>query len=251
MNNHHNSLYMHRIHLEIPKLIDFMKSRSLSDAYGNIDLSYGIHCTLRELFGEMAPQPFHLLGCFGTNCELLGYSNFDAASLNQHASTFADPLLFNILDWKNYTAKKMPERILVGSRLSFEVRVCPVKRSRNTSVLDNKAQGVLREYDAFLTFKNAGVSREHVYCGWLAKILEEHGGVNVLQSRLLRFTLNSNNMQRRDRQRLVANLGTRPDATISGLIEVTDESSFQSILAKGIGRHKAFGFGMLLLKPPQ
>jgi CRISPR system Cascade subunit CasE len=35
----------------------------------------------------------------------------------------------------------------------------------------------------------------------------------------------------------------------SGLLQVEDAAAFTALLARGIGRHRAFGFGMLLLKP--
>ncbi len=40
-----------------------------------------------------------------------------------------------------------------------------------------------------------------------------------------------------------------PDAVFTGLLQVRDSAAFAALLARGIGRHRAFGFGMLLLKP--
>jgi CRISPR system Cascade subunit CasE len=34
-----------------------------------------------------------------------------------------------------------------------------------------------------------------------------------------------------------------------GALEVTEPGTFASSLTRGIGRHRAFGFGMLLLRP--
>ncbi|MEE8524028.1 MAG: type I-E CRISPR-associated protein Cas6/Cse3/CasE [Thermoanaerobaculia bacterium] len=42
----------------------------------------------------------------------------------------------------------------------------------------------------------------------------------------------------------------RPDALLTGTLEVTDPDAFATLLARGVGRHRAFGFGMLLLRPP-
>lgn len=42
-----------------------------------------------------------------------------------------------------------------------------------------------------------------------------------------------------------------PDATISGTLVVEDPEKFAYGLARGIGRFRAFGFGMLLLTPPR
>jgi CRISPR system Cascade subunit CasE len=42
----------------------------------------------------------------------------------------------------------------------------------------------------------------------------------------------------------------RPDVTFTGTLTVTDPTAFSALLARGVGRHRAFGFGMLLLRPP-
>jgi CRISPR system Cascade subunit CasE len=38
---------------------------------------------------------------------------------------------------------------------------------------------------------------------------------------------------------------------IVGALRVADEAGFAGAIARGIGRHRAFGFGMLLLAPPE
>ena len=40
-----------------------------------------------------------------------------------------------------------------------------------------------------------------------------------------------------------------PDAVMRGNLTVTDSDSFVALLARGIGRHRAYGYGMLLLRP--
>jgi CRISPR system Cascade subunit CasE len=41
-----------------------------------------------------------------------------------------------------------------------------------------------------------------------------------------------------------------PDAVMRGNLIVSDPAAFAQLLARGIGRHRAYGFGMLLLRPP-
>jgi CRISPR system Cascade subunit CasE len=41
-----------------------------------------------------------------------------------------------------------------------------------------------------------------------------------------------------------------PDAVLAGTLTVADPAAFATLLARGVGRHAAFGFGMLLLSPP-
>jgi CRISPR system Cascade subunit CasE len=40
-----------------------------------------------------------------------------------------------------------------------------------------------------------------------------------------------------------------PDAVFTGVLQVRDPAAFAALVVRGIGRHRAFGFGMLLLKP--
>jgi CRISPR system Cascade subunit CasE len=40
-----------------------------------------------------------------------------------------------------------------------------------------------------------------------------------------------------------------PDAVLAGQLRVTSPDAFAQLLANGLGRHRAFGFGLLLLRP--
>ena len=42
----------------------------------------------------------------------------------------------------------------------------------------------------------------------------------------------------------------RPEVYLDGTLEITDSEAFNAMIARGLGRHRAFGFGMLLLRPP-
>jgi CRISPR system Cascade subunit CasE len=40
-----------------------------------------------------------------------------------------------------------------------------------------------------------------------------------------------------------------PETVVDGTLTVADPAAFAALLARGVGRHGAFGFGMLLLRP--
>jgi CRISPR system Cascade subunit CasE len=40
-----------------------------------------------------------------------------------------------------------------------------------------------------------------------------------------------------------------PDATFEGRLQIGDPQAFAELVARGVGRYRAFGFGMLLLRP--
>ena len=51
------------------------------------------------------------------------------------------------------------------------------------------------------------------------------------------------------RKRNAARYSEGPDALMRGELTVTDGTAFACLLKKGIGRHRAYGYGMLLLRP--
>jgi CRISPR system Cascade subunit CasE len=137
-------------------------------------------------------------------------------------------------------------------QLAFEARICPVSRLSASSVRSASYGRRAGETDCFLSACLAAgtavrVDREQVYVRWLARELARGGAAKMLSLRMLAF--------RRTRL-LRRNHGTgrktvfceRPDALIAGTLEVADPSAFAALLRRGIGRHRAFGFGMLLLK---
>ena len=91
----------------------------------------------------------------------------------------------------------------------------------------------------------SGVLRESVYREWLQARFENKGGavLDVDSAKLVSFR----------RTRAIRKLHSRysegPDALMRGELEITDGAKFAEMLAGGIGRHKAYGYGMLLLRP--
>ncbi|RDW11761.1 type I-E CRISPR-associated protein Cas6/Cse3/CasE, partial [Paracoccus thiocyanatus] len=102
------------------------------------------------------------------------------------------------------------------------------------------------EIDAFLAEalrSGSARPREAVYLDWLAARLAPAARLERENSRLHAF------------QRSAINRNGRaldgPDAIIHGTLSVTDPAGFADLLARGIGRHRSYGYGMLLLRPPQ
>ena len=98
---------------------------------------------------------------------------------------------------------------------------------------------------------NRGRTRERVYNDWLnerfagAASLEVDGN-GVPTATLARF--NRDVAIRHDGEG--RNRGSEgPDAVIHGTLVVNGEAAFAALLANGIRRHKAYGYGMLLLRP--
>ena len=211
------------------------------------DQDHAMHCLLVECFGDLAPKPFRLiLPRGGSNGVLYGYGTSTAEVLNETAAICADPLQRRILPADLLDSKAMPTRWQAGKRLGFEARIRPiVRRSRRSS---NRPSG---ECDAFLweaVQQPKGEmkrSREGVYTDWLSKQFDRIGGASleITSTKLVSF----------QRSRAVRSQGARytegPDALMRGILTITNPAGFSALLARGVGRHRAYGYGMLLLHP--
>ena len=211
------------------------------------DQDHAMHCLLVECFGKMAPKPFRLiLPRGGSTGVLYGYGESTADVLNEAAAVCADPLQSRIMPAELLDSKAMPTRWQAGKRLGFETRIRPiVRRSRRNG------NGPSGECDAFLweavKQPKGGMKRgrEDVYTEWLSQQLDRIGGASL--------EIGSTKLVSFQRSRAVRNHGARysegPDALMRGVLTVTDPAGFSGLLARGVGRHRAYGYGMLLLRP--
>lgn len=217
------------------------------------DLGDAFHGLLRAAFGEAAPQPFRYLDA---RQGLLAYTPLDAEALHTQAA-LADPMVAQTLglgatgQHDGYRLRPFPTQWPEGQVLGFEVRVRPTVRA---------AKG---ERDAFLHAvehaNGAPLQREAVYVQWLREHLAVRegsareawqGAVELLDD----VHLAGFQRQQVVRRTQAAGAETRrgrvidgPDALLKGHLRVHDPAAFAQLLARGVGRHRAFGFGMLLL----
>jgi CRISPR system Cascade subunit CasE len=217
----------------------------------DLDADYLAHCLLRELWQEAAPAPFLLKGN-GRVIDVLGYSRAGRDALIDRARAFGDPAVLDAIDDLDAVAAKEMPRLETGRRVGFRVRACPVVRLAKGRC-DHRAGA---EIDAFLArcFEvgpSQNVDREEVYRAWLAKRFEnrEVAGVELVETRVIaiareRFIRRTQGEQREARRI------ERPDVTFAGELVVTNGVALLRFLAHGIGRHRAFGFGALMLVPP-
>jgi CRISPR system Cascade subunit CasE len=241
-------LYMIRAELDRARLFQLARHRHLP--VRDVDLGYLIHSALRSSFGEYAPQPFSFND--GRRClTVLGYGDHPAEFLIEHCQRFADPLAWSVCSPEGLVSKSMPPSLTPGTQLGFAIRICPVVRKASAG--DKHRKGA--EVDAFLSrCWDAGdddsIDREAVYREWLVKRLAANGAARVGSVSMVRFR----------RERVVRSTHAkgdgpqvhhceRPDAYFRGTLEVEASDAFLQHLRRGIGRHRAFGFGMLLLQP--
>ena len=209
---------------------------------GGEDLGYALHALLATAFGDAAPKPFRY---FDDARGLLAYTMQDSETLQLVAQTAA-PEVYATLGLERLAARSFPTEWGAGRRLGFELRVRPIMRTREG-----------RERDVFLAAldKHAGTDgslcREAVYSDWLTRELARNDAAKIEQANLDGFQLSASLRKgahadgKRPARRVAG-----PDAVFSGVLTVGDPAGFATLIERGIGRHRAFGFGMLLLRPP-
>lgn len=216
------------------------------------DYGYALHALLAAAFGGELPQPFRF---FGARQGLLAYSRLDLAALRDLAA-LAAPDVAAALGLDTLAARPFPVTWRAGQRLAFEVRARPVVRTNDG-----------RERDAYLHAlgpeagpsdsatgegARAGPSRSGIYLDWLSKRIVTQRGATIEDARLDAFRLTRllvrpSSPEAGKRRPLTVN---GPDVLFKGHLRVTEGDAFAAMVARGVGRHRAFGYGMLLLKPP-
>lgn len=239
-------LYLLHTQPDPQRLAAWAARHRLLDSQG--DLGYALHALLHAAFGEHSPQPFRYLDA---EQGLLAYTRLSAAEMAQRAA-LADPDAAAALGLGQtprhggMSVRAFPTQWATGHALAFEVRVRPIIREGKTG----------RERDAFLAaVEKAGdvkLDRSEVYVQWLRELFARQRGAALVDASVIRYqqlgvTRKSQKGGTDDvrHSRLVHG----PDAVLAGQLRVTDPQVFAQLLAQGVGRHRAFGFGLLLLRP--
>lgn len=212
------------------------------------DDGYAWHALLCAVFGNaLAPKPFRVMARRGRQPQLLAYTGENPDALRQAARDFADPLALaaaGLTQDAPFPAKPMPA-FAPGRRLGFSLRVRPTVRTDRDGARQRSA-----EVDAYVAALRAepGMQpdRKAVYAEWTRARLAV-GGARVLDLRL--DGLDQVPVVRRDAARALKPVQGH-SASLAGVLDVTDGAAFAALLARGVGRHRAFGYGMLLLSPP-
>lgn len=214
------------------------------------DLGYAFHGLLQAALGAAAPTVYRYLDA---DQGLLAYTRAGPEELMQ-AAALAPPDAAAALGLGatqsrgGLNVRPFPTTWRSGQVLGFECRVRPVIREAKTG----------HERDAFLAAvqksENADLERAQVYASWLIDHFARQTGAEILDVQMTSFKLLD--VMRRT-QKTADGGGERrprsvggPDVVLTGHLRVTEPDGFTALIGRGIGRHRAFGFGMLLLKPP-
>lgn len=238
-------LHLVRLNLVTAELFRRPTSRRVLAAGG--DPGYLVHSYLAETFGAWKPQPFALFESSPRGPHLLAYSRHDALELRRAAAENTSPANRGAFDPECLASRALPALFPPDLVLGFRLRACPVTRkSRGSSGYRPGA-----EIDIYLDAREKAAPgkaprRENIYLEWIRGQLEADGACRCLELKIT--ALAHTRFLRRDARRQ-ARLVTRPDVTFAGRLAVGAPAVFRDRLARGVGRHRAFGFGMLLLRP--
>jgi CRISPR system Cascade subunit CasE len=212
---------------------------------------------------------------------LLGYSKLDEAALIERLKARGDDRTRALVE----VASQPAPEVRAGVRAAFRVRICPILRTKVPSPLaragkvdshprrEKMRKGTSRkvsgEVDAWVAsrfdkwteepprvesspFERQSLEwldRERVYGEWLSRELGRENGARLLEGTKLE-AFRQVLMHRRgepmhgERHRTPR----RPDVIMTGELQVEDAAGFRRLLARGVGRHRAFGFGMLRIR---
>ena len=253
-------LYMIRSGFDAREFQRWMGIRNFTDA------DQSMHSLLTEMFGDAQPKPFRLImpknKVMGS---LMGYTSVDAETLKTVGRSVAGPAQERVLRLDTIESKTMPDSWAPGTKLGFEIRTCPIYRNgkhagkepcdryfvqvkkgqRCPHCIPGKETDVYRLASIRYPRGEMPYSRDEVYVKWLARRFEVKGCANV--------DINATRVNSFQILNAIRRPGTRPhilpEVVFRGELEITDSKKFRNVLSGGIGRHKAYGFGMILLRP--
>jgi len=240
-----NELSIIEISLDPAALSRFLYAQGLIHPYGDEDIGYGVHAWLKAAFGRDAPKPFRVFVNKGRAPRVLAYSAYRAEVLGECLGGLADPCVYAVCHPEHMAGRTMPI-FQAGRQLDFEVLCCPIARKSRTG----------QEKDLFLVKgdhdgpSSGRLDRAQVYGDWLrdqlipaARVVD----VRLEGVRLVRQTRRAAPDGQPNRKKAYL---TRPHVLLRGKCAIQDSEGFMNLLAKGVGRHRAFGYGMVLLRPP-
>lgn len=234
----------------------------------SVDEGRALHHLLGEAFGRGTIKPFRLMVARGARRgTLYGYTTKDEAQLRATALETATPDVLAVANPAPLATKELPATWRTGRRLAFDVRIRPVRRL--TKPLEGQTREQERhrqlgtevppafrkgaEVDAFLVERlrshrdgppeGADLrDREAIYIDWLKERLQPAAELIAQHTRMAHYRRMM--VDRREQSE-------GPDAVMHGELAIADSAAFSHLLAKGLGRHTSYGYGMLLLRPAE
>ena len=212
--------------------------RNMMSKRNSFDIGAAFHALLTETFGYGTIQPFRVFSPQSGPWSLYGYVEQEPESLLQQAQATAMPEVLPVLPLDTIRFKSMPEIFSKSQRLGFDCLVRPIVRGKNGE--RDAFQHTMELATAEAADDRSTLGREEVYGAWLTEKLK------------IAVTVEAIHLARFERRKVLRNgrMTEGPDATLHGTMRIEDPEAFRALLKNGVGRHKAYGYGMILLRPP-
>ena len=208
-----------------------------------IDDGYAWHALLKAVLGDLAPRPFVVRFRNGSDAEFLAYTDSD---IRQWQPLGQDSDALRALRLESLDSRPLPTSFRAGDALSFEVRVRPIVRTRSGREQSHELDAAVHARQ-----QDPEIDRQTAYLNWLQDELGRQDAAELVGTpRLVRFR--RTRVMRKDRsgKRTRSQTVEGPDALFRGQLQVSNPEGFLALVRRGLGRHRAFGFGCLLLAPP-
>ena len=206
---------------------------------GAFDPGHACHVLLSALFGKAAFQPFRLFAPQRGDWSIYGVSQQSLEELQATANMVAPPEMLGILDMVGARSKTLPESFAQGLRIGFDITMSPTRRKGSSERDAFTCEALHRFPESPDGMRNAGIGREDVYRKWFAeKIL---GAADLEIFRMVSY-----------QRRVMIRSGSKvhgPEAIFQGTLRVLDPVAFGAIVHAGLGRGRAYGYGLMLLRP--
>jgi len=268
-------LYLLRVPVRLSQLALYAGDRGWTrrrgangrEADASFDTGRALHHVLNETFGPSVLKPFRLMAPRERDAgTVYAYSTLSKDDLRRIANETSIPEAGTIFALDRIDARTMPASWAEGKRLAFDVLIRPTVRLRTELPNPRPGKGSYKrgaEIDAYVAeagrlypdeaprhvddhqtssgMQKAGRSREAVYRDWLAARLMPAANLVAERTTMAAYE--------RSRLNRAGAAIEGPTATFHGELTIADPAAFATLLSRGVGRHKAYGFGMLLLRP--
>jgi CRISPR system Cascade subunit CasE len=230
MNSQNEKFFMLQIEADLEKLVKWSNVRKLGS-----DIGYACHAAMCDAYSTMRLKPFNYEQK-GRMLKIIGYGRSSSEEMKATALETAEPDVFNI--FQTVQSKEMPTEWIVGKKYHFALRATPTRQGH--------VESRRIERDAFL-FEHGNRDRFTVYQNWLREKLDNTTYIDSCEVEAFtlvdatRRTPNNNGIK-------MPKTIVLPDVSFSGVLTVMDSDRFSNLIKGGIGRHKAFGFGALMLR---
>lgn len=239
-----SSLNLVQLSVSLPRITSFYGRIWPRNAPGCSDEKFILKTALTEvLVGDAKLRPWRIQHASpdGT-LMVLGYSHRDAAKVK---TLIADglPELANAFDAESVFSRPI-RQFAEGERLQVQARVCATKQVRTGPTQRKELDAWAADTRLREKAGQPARGREEAYEAYLADAILP--GAAILNSRIVGFAINA--FARKDANGIPSLSTKHPVVEFDAICEVTDSQEFARLLATGIGRSRAYGCGMLLIR---